>query len=170
MPLFKRLFGCFKKPSQSTRARALTDIKANLKALNDEVPLFSLEGYQTWAKVVSVYDVDTVTLIIPLFEKFFKFRCRLSEIDGAERRSDDPLEREYALKSRERLIELIGEESLVFIKCNKFDKYGRLLAEIFQSNLDSKSINQILLDEHLAYQYKGGTKKPFKEWINLTNL
>ena len=42
------------------------------------------------------------------------------------------------------------------VKCNEFDKYGRLLVELL--NDDNKTINQMLIDEGYAKAYDGGTK------------
>jgi endonuclease YncB( thermonuclease family) len=49
---------------------------------------------------------------------------------------------------------------IVFIKCYEFDKYGRLLADVYinYNDINSKSISEILLNENLAYKYDGGKK------------
>ena len=46
-------------------------------------------------------------------------------------------------------------EQLIFIKCKDFDKYGRLLIEIFSEN---NSINEWLIDNSYAKKYDGGKK------------
>jgi endonuclease YncB( thermonuclease family) len=50
---------------------------------------------------------------------------------------------------------------IIKIKCFEFDKYGRLLVELYNDN-NTKSINQILVDECFAKSYNGGTKEGFE--------
>jgi len=52
-------------------------------------------------------------------------------------------------------------EKLMWVKCLKFDKYGRLLIELFNSKNDKISINQLMIDNKYAITYNGGTKKIF---------
>ena len=40
-----------------------------------------------------------------------------------------------------------------------FDKYGRLLGTLFLNEKDTKSVNQIMIDNGHGYKYDGGTKK-----------
>jgi endonuclease YncB( thermonuclease family) len=47
---------------------------------------------------------------------------------------------------------------LVWLKCHKFDKYGRVLADIYRSSEHGVSFSQILLAEGLAKEYHGGKK------------
>ena len=65
---------------------------------------------------------------------------------------------------RDFLRELILNK-LVVIKCGKFDKYGRLLAYVFQYYESGKemsiSINDTLIEKKFAYPYDGGTKRIF---------
>ena len=58
--------------------------------------------------------------------------------------------------------------TIIKIICGKFDKYGRLLANIFTYN-DEKSISEYLLSEKLAYQYDGGKKLTEDEQIEKLN-
>ena len=50
-------------------------------------------------------------------------------------------------------------EQLVFIRCSCFDKYGRLLGEIFTDKHCKENINQLMITEGYGYKYDGGTKK-----------
>lgn len=128
-----------------------------------DVGFFSLNGYKTWAKVVKVYDGDTITCVFFVNDKPFKFRCRFSNLDCAEKTSLDPAEVIYANKTIDRLNCLIGND-LVYLNCNRFDKYGRVLVDVFKNPKDKFSFNQILLGEGLAYNYGGGLRKKFREW------
>ena len=65
------------------------------------------------------------------------------------------------IKKEEIINELQNNKNLVTVKCLEFDKYGRLLVELFSVAVDSsssKSFNQILVDKNLAVSYDGGKK------------
>jgi hypothetical protein len=85
--------------------------------------------------------------------------------------------RELAFKARLRLIELITNLAnannpnkkdtkklfednvyVVWVKCYEFDKYGRVLVDLFADEESPKSFSQTLNEEHLAYTYQGDTK------------
>ena len=40
-----------------------------------------------------------------------------------------------------------------------FDKYGRLLGEMYINKEDTVSVNQQMIDNKYGYEYHGGTKK-----------
>ena len=139
-------------------------------------PEFSLKDQELVARVVDIYDGDTITVVLNIFNKFFKFTTRLSGIDTCEMKSKENANKELAYKARNRLVQLItstipgieiprseirrilnNKVYLIKIKCGQFDKYGRLLGEIYVKN-ESLSLNQILINEKLAYSYDGKTK------------
>ena len=45
-----------------------------------------------------------------------------------------------------------------------FDKYGRLLVEIY-CNEDECNVNNWLVDNNYAFSYDGGTKKSWKDYL-----
>ena len=65
-----------------------------------------------------------------------------------------------AVESKEFLRSLVANspEQLVYVKC-RFDKYGRLLGELYVNLEDEKSVNQQMIDNGHGYEYHGGTKK-----------
>ena len=149
-----------------------------LKYFNNDTPFFSLNGIKTFARVVSVTDGDTITLVIPLFDKHFKFQVRINGIDTCEIHSKDQEIKDKGLKAKYRVIELLSAKdvkdilcitrkkiieifnnfvSIVWVECLEFDKYGRLLANVFIDN-KTRSISDILVDEKLAYKYDGTAK------------
>ena len=83
-----------------------------LKKCSIETPTFSLEGINTYAKVVSVIDGDTIVLVIPFLNTYFKFNCRLSNIDTCEIHSSNKKLKEFGIKAKYRLIELISKKKL----------------------------------------------------------
>jgi endonuclease YncB( thermonuclease family) len=145
------------------------------KATVDDVQFFRLDGYSTYCKVGSVYDGDTCTLIFYINTKNItciepvKYRCRLAHIDCAEKNSSDVEEVVWANRAITRFNQLVESSEmgeLIYASFRSFDKYGRLLVELYPSRQDgSKSINETLVDEGLAYSYNGGRRRPFQEWI-----
>jgi endonuclease YncB( thermonuclease family) len=147
-------------------------------------PAFTLENNVYTAKVVDIYDGDTVTCAFKLFDNYYKFTVRLYGIDTCELKSKN---REQALRARMRLYELVtktsskdidpgiprnnlrtllkGSECIVLLKCGKFDKYGRLLGTLYATTIDESSFNEILIAEKLAYPYYGDKKMTDDEQI-----
>ena len=56
---------------------------------------------------------------------------------------------------------------LLWIKCYDFDKYGRVLGDLYLQKEDTKSISDILIEEKLAYVYTGHAKLSEEEQIKL---
>jgi micrococcal nuclease len=130
----------------------------NWDKVDDNIQLFSLEGRKCEAKVVSVYDGDTVKLVFPLTskepEKLYKWNCRLIDVDTPELRTRNLKEKEFGIKVRDALREKILNK-VVTVNCQNFDKYGRLLAELF---IEGQSVNNWLIENDYAIKYDGGTK------------
>ena len=145
------------------------NVDLDLMNADNDVELFSLEGQTLQAKVVNVYDGDTCKIVIRMGGKLVKFNCRMNGYDTPEMRPpkdqanrDDEIKAANAAKAR--LIELVmQDDQLVIAKCGKFDKYGRLLVDIYDggSTSSAKSVNQLMIDEKYGYVYDGGTKKKF---------
>ena len=130
-----------------------------------DVPFFSLDGYETHAKVVHVYDGDTVHVVfqMPHIYKIAKWRARLSGIDTPELRVAE--QKQDALKAKEKLVDILKQtDNIVYIKCGTFDKYGRLLIYMLPHK-NSTTINQMMIDSGHAYIYDGGTKAVYKKLI-----
>ena len=108
------------------------------------------------AKVISVYDGDTITIVA--FPKnvigCYKFHVRLAGIDTAEIKTKSDIEKEKALASKQYLVQHI-ENKIIHLKNIKKEKYGRLLADIY---LDSVHINALMLTEGGAVKYDGKKK------------
>lgn len=139
---------------------------------------FSLQNLECYCRVVKIYDGDTITVIIPVFNSFYKFSVRLKNIDTCEMKSKKQTNKTIANDARKRLFELVTTQNLddsdkflsdnvnlVYIKCEDFDKYGRLLGDIYKNKDDDKSFSEILIEEKLAYSYDGKKKLSEEEQI-----
>ena len=124
--------------------------------------------YQYKAKLVRVVDGDTVDAMIDCgFSIFKKERIRLHGIDAPESRTRDKAEKKRGLAAKARLKELIKEGKNVFTietSVDKKGKYGRLLGKLFRlyeefkPTNETRSYNQILVDEEHATYYDGGKR------------
>lgn len=123
-----------------------------------KVPKFSLKDKKYDAKIVSVYDGDTVNAVFEFSGELYKWSCRLDGIDTPEIRTSNPKEKEFAIKVRDILRNKILDK-IVKLECKEFDKYGRLLVDIYYKD---EYINNWLIDNNYAYKYDGGSKK---EWV-----
>lgn len=129
--------------------------------VDSSIQFFSFDGYKTKAKVVYIYDGDSVHIVLPLKEtkQLVKIKTRLYGIDTPELRNHE--QKAQAIQSKNRLIELLNEtQNVVHVECGQFDKYGRVLVTLFSEKYE-RSLNQILIDEGHAYEYYGKTKRQY---------
>lgn len=109
--------------------------------------------YYYKAKVIKVYDGDTITVDVDLGFKIVlrKIKLRLLGINCPEIKSKDPKERKKAIEARDFVKGLIlGKE--VIIHTTRTGKYGRWLAYVYL--LDGTCLNKLLLKKKLARKYK----------------
>ena len=132
--------------------------------VDESVREFSFENQKIVAKVVSVYDGDTIKVVFPLHDTLYKWNCRLTGVDTPEIRTRCDTEKKYGYKVRDSLREKILDK-MVTLKCGDFDKYGRLLIEIDCDDESGCTVNQWLIDNDFAFAYDGGTKKSWKEFL-----
>lgn len=118
-------------------------------------PLFSLNGMKTKAKVVKVYDGDSIHVIFDYCGKYYTFKCRLMGIDTPEMRTTNVVEKQMAYKARDYLRSLILNK-VVDLECFKFDKYGRLLVDV---SIENQRVNELMISNNYAKKYDGGTKQ-----------
>ena len=110
------------------------------------------------AYVVSVYDGDTITVILDMgmgVQK--KAKCRMYGIDTPELRGKTAKEKTAAKVARDRLRELINEKTVLLQSLTKPDKYGRLLVKVWIDD-GAVLVNDLLVEEGLARPYDGGKK------------
>lgn len=110
-----------------------------------------------YAKVIKVYDGDTITVAAKLpFSKspIYRFSVRLRNIDSPEIKGKSKKECEMAIQARDALHQLIFGE-IVELKNNSKEKYGRLLTDVYYGDIH---VNQWMLDHKYAVIYDGGKK------------
>ena len=166
----------FKTIKQSVRkTNSKKNIKNNfavqLQKCTNDYPLFSYDGSQEkLCKIVDVYDGDSFTACFfdEGMNNIIKYKCRASGYDSPEMRPkktkenrDEEIKR--AKEARLKFIEFSNcENDLVKIRLGKFDKYGRILAYVYNLTSDIDiSVNDKMIQEGYGYEYSGGTKKDF---------
>lgn len=109
-------------------------------------------------KYLKNYDADTITFNIPGVHPLIgeKISVRVAHIDTPEIRTKDSCEK-TAGRTAQRLMEsLLKKAKRIDLTNLQRDKYFRILADVI---VDGQSIKDILLKNHLAYAYEGGTKR-----------
>lgn len=126
-----------------------------------DVELFSLNGKRFTAKIVDIYDGDTIQVVFKLFDNYYKWSCRIKHVDTPEIKTKDKIEKERAIFVRDKMRELLLNKIIV-IECSvdKKDKYGRLLIE-FNIPKSNTKIHEWLLQNNYGRPYEGDTKKPW---------
>jgi endonuclease YncB( thermonuclease family) len=163
----------------------MEDLKLKFSKYDEKTPEFSLKGLATYARLVGIYDGDSVNLILPVGDRYCKFAARLVGIDTCEMKNNNKEAQAIARQARDRLVELcIGQKPvstshdpelaekekktwikkqlhdnvcLVYVKAGDLDKYARVLCELSKDE-SSESFSDILLRDKLAYPYMGQTK------------
>lgn len=154
---------------------------------NDDIPLFTLNGITTIGKVVEMYDGDTCKIILLVNNVLQKFSCRLLGLDTPEMKpsltkENRDMEILNAHKCRNRLLQLITNcncgidtimkkqdciklldtnTKIIKVECREFDKYGRLLVNLYPDEQSTDCVNLKLINEGYAKAYDGGTKNQF---------
>jgi len=139
----------------------MMDIKVLETKTKQNTVQFNFKNYEAICKIIDVYDGDTCKGIFWFNDDYYIFTFRLLGIDTPELKSINAKEKEAGMISRDKLRSLILNK-IVKIKCGDFDKYGRILVEIFEYTTD-ESINNVMLVGGYGYKYDGKTKKKFDE-------
>ncbi len=116
-----------------------------------------------FAKVIKVYDGDTITVAAKLPFKnspLYRFSVRLNGIDSPEIKGKTQQERELAIKSRDALHTMIFGK-IIELKNNGKEKYGRLLSDIYYEDLH---VNKWMVEKGYALDYDGGKKTRGIDW------
>jgi len=173
-------FCCFLLPISFSKINQKLDYN-----LHDIKP-FSMNGYKLNVRVIDIYDGDTIKVISNhINNTYYIYTLRLSGIDTCELTSKNPIIKKFGHLARNRLVELITDivilsdalyitkkdikeilredVFIVTIECGKFDKYGRILANIYNKK---GLLNNILIKEKLAMPYNGNKKLTDTEIIN----
>ena len=134
-----------------------------LESFDKKTPKFTLKDTFKMCKIVDVYDGDTVRGVFENNGVYNKWTIRMYGYDSPEMRPSKKLENRDEIKmkakeSRDYLKSKILNKT-VFLHCLDFDKYGRVLANIYSEEFGENSINDHMVEMNYGYPYFGGTKK-----------
>jgi micrococcal nuclease len=123
-----------------------------------KTPKWSFKGKKVKAKCVKVYDGDTATFVFIPHKGSdpCSFSCRFLGYDSPEIKSKIIEEKELAVKARDYLSSLILNQ-IVDLELNEFDKYGRILVNVYLP--DGKHINTHMLELGHGRPYQGSGEK-----------
>jgi endonuclease YncB( thermonuclease family) len=140
-------------------------------------PEFTLKDICLHGRLVDIIDGDSLIVILPIFDSFYKYHVRINGIDTCEMKSKSEQNKRLALRARSELLNLITNQNfgydidrktiqeklnddvyIIYLECGDFDKYGRLLANVYVDNSKEVCFADHLVDVKLAYRYTGDTK------------
>ena len=130
-----------------------------LQKKDNNTPLFSLNGKTFTAKVVDVYDGDTITVVFKVFNQYYKWNCRIMHVDTPEIKTKNKIEKERGIFVRNKLKDLLLNKIInIYCSDKNEDKYGRLLIEFNVPDTKIK-IHDWLINNNYAKPYEGNTKQ-----------
>ncbi len=165
--MFSKLFGCLNNNNTNIPLEPILNpslVPKSEKTIVWSDTLQFIPPVNT-GQVIKVYDGDTITIAGHLpydGSPLYRFSVRLNGIDCAEIKGKSEEEKVCALKARDQLSQLILNKTVV-LKNVKNEKYGRLLADVYISDVH---VNQYMIDNGLAVFYDGGTKQTVK-WLEI---
>jgi micrococcal nuclease len=127
----------------------------------------TFEGMITQAKVVDVYDGDTVTIVFYYNDMPIKHKFRIYGCDTPELKPKlNILNREEHVQAAKCVKEYVTKllmNKIVWIKFTKKEKYGRLMGNIYLDNQLSQNVSDMIIKNGYSKPYYGGRKKEFTE-------
>jgi len=148
-----------------------TDPLANARW--DNTQALNLDGYATEARVLDVYDGDTLTVAMPWKDGVYKFTIRILGINAEEIKGTTGDVKERANAARVLLAQnviggrfpidskttraalrkfLDAHDCRVRVECKAFDKYGRVLANVYSMD-GNACLSKVLLESGLVRSY-----------------
>jgi endonuclease YncB( thermonuclease family) len=147
---------------------SILNLEDKLKTVSEkEVEYFNFKGKRFKCRYCNIYDGDTFSIIFIFKDEIIKYRCRCLGYDTPEmkpslKNPNREKEKEVAKLAKARFIELLekGKDGLIEVECFEFDKYGRILVNVY-NGVDNESLNDIMIKEGHGIPYSGGTKEKF---------
>jgi endonuclease YncB( thermonuclease family) len=140
------------------------EIIKKLENLNDkDLPFFNFHNIKTKAKIIDIYDGDTITIIFYHNNSFIKYKARLIGYDSPEMKplktiENRDLHKKCAIMVKEILCNKILNKIVDIEFQEEDDKYGRLLCKIYYEN---ECINDYMIKNGFGKTYDGNKKSIF---------
>ncbi len=142
----------------------MDEIEKKLESINgDDISFFNFHNVKTKAKVVDIYDGDTITIVFYYYNMFIKYKVRLIGYDSPEMKPLKSIDnRELHLKCASIVKDILCNKILNKIIDVEFqsenDKYGRLLCKAYYENV---CINDFMIENGYGKPYDGNKKCSF---------
>lgn len=123
------------------------------------------------AKVIDVYDGDTITIQCchanDSTNTLYSHKVRIMGIDTPEIKTKNPLEKELASHIRDEMSKLLLGKVVYVKQAEAVDKFGRILAHIvlYRKDVPPLNLTDWLISQRYAVAYGGSTKSG---WTHLT--
>lgn len=131
----------------------MTTIEKSLEMASNNTPYFKFDGCTKLAKVVDVYDGDTLRACFSIDDtdkNIYKYNVRLYGYDSEEIRQPKNAalreEKKQLAYKHKKALEEMTLNKLVYLECMGYDKYGRLLGKVFLDSEKTQCVNTIMVD------------------------
>lgn len=124
----------------------------------DDFVKYDLSGQWLIVKILKVHDTDTMTIGWKDHDRFVKTNIRLSGLDAPELKSKKEKESKLCRLGRNWVASNYLNKIAV-VECLDMDKYGRILANVFDYYDNTICINKFIVDNKLARVYGGNLHK-----------
>ena len=120
------MFSCINRYCMTTNSEPTNFDEDNIlnSFTKENSNLMTLDGNTYKAKVVYIYDGDTMHVVFKEFGNYYRWNCRIT---CRQRMKNKNKKKEYGYKVRDILEK---KDKIVEIKPFEFDKYGRLLIDV----------------------------------------
>jgi len=146
------------KPINNNQFDSNVDAKQILTNLDiNTVPKVPFTQDYMLAKIIEVYDADTVTVVFLCDNTPIRMKIRVKGIDAPEIRTKQDFEKQAALKAKQYVSDMLLNQ-IKYIKFDSHDKYGgRMIGDVFVSE-KSDCLSQHLILKGYVKPYDGGKK------------
>lgn len=139
--------GSFSKIDRADSEGASSEVFCLENCKDKDVPFWGFNG-EYKGKCTKVYDGDTCHIIFEFNNQLTKIKIRMLGYDAPEMKSKDAAIKQKATEARDKLRELVLDK-IVTCKLGDFDKYGRVLCDIFTS--DGLHVNRFMAKTYGIY-------------------
>lgn len=150
------------------------DRRGGAQAQRGQGDALGMSGYSPYwynARVLKVVDGDTLDLMVDLgFNVHHKIRVRLYGVNTPESRTKDAAEKQLGLVAKKYTSDWLDSHPEVFVQtvADKNEKYGRVLANVYSSNLvddpATACLNKDIVEAGYAREYFGVGDKTWEEF------
>lgn len=153
------------------------------KATLDNCAPNHYNGQLYYARVISIYDGDTITCALLLDGQIKQYKIRMHGYDSPEmkpslKNANRDAEKAAAVAAKEYLAnKIMGQLIVLKFEPPSFDKYGRLLVSVYHKKQEffdfsfskanyvtkATNINELMISSGHGVAYNGGTKSKFEQ-------